>query len=177
MSIIFKYVVKNRVLKFILTYFLSTFCLAESELNTAKMNPERLHTIISNYTDNIQVNNNVISFEFRKVTIYCIWDANADRMRMITPIANTSELSNELMVLALKANYHTVLDVRYAIGDDVLYSAFIHPLSDITQQEIESAIRQVSTAALTFGTGFTSGELVFGGQAQEKAKKGKSRSM
>ncbi len=163
--------------KLITLYLFSNLSIAESSIKPAQMNPERLHSIISDYTDNVKVNNNVISFDYEKVTIYCVWDANADRMRMIAPIANTSDLSSDLLELALKANYHTVLDARYAIGDDVLYAAFIHPLSPITKNEIESAIRQVSTSALTFGTSFTSGELVFPGNKAEQAKKGKSKSM
>lgn len=164
-------------LNLIILSLFSGMTLAAPELKAELMNPEKLHTIISNYSTNVKINNNVISFEYEKVTIYCVWDANADRMRMISPIASTSDLSDELMELALKANYHTVLDARYAIGDDVLYAAFIHPLSPITKNEVESAIRQVSTAALTFGTSFTSGELVFPGNSKEQAKKGKGQTM
>lgn len=165
------------ILMIIAIYLFSNLTIAAPDLKTSQMNPEKLHAIISDYSSNVKVNNNVISFDYEEATIYCIWDANADRMRMVSPIANTSELSEELLELALKANYHTVLDARYAIGDDILYSAFIHPLSPITKNEIESAIRQVSSAALTFGSSFTSGELVFPGNSDEQAKKGKSRSM
>ena len=158
-------------------YLFSSLSIGAANSKQALMNPEKLHSIISDYSSNVKVNNNVISFDHEKVTIYCIWDANADRMRMISPIANTSDLNDELLELALKANYHTLLDARYAISEDVLYAVFIHPLSPITKNEIESAIRQVSTAALTFGTSFTSGELIFPGNAAEQAKKGKSQSM
>lgn len=165
------------VFKFFVIYFFTNLTIAASESRVPQMNPERLHAIISDYSSNVKVNNNVISFDYETVTIYCIWDANADRMRLVSPIASTSELSSELLELAMEANYHTVLDARYAIGDEVLYSAFIHPLSPITKNEIESAIRQVATAALTFGSSFTSGELVFPGNNEDEAQKGKGRSM
>ena len=131
-----------------------------------KMSPEGLYEAIQAYSESTKVENNVISFKYNQVNLYCVWDINADRMRIITPIAKASDLSAELLELALKANYHTVLDARYAIGDDVLYAAFIHPLSSITKNEIESAIRQVATSALTFGTSFSSGELVFPGESE-----------
>lgn len=150
---------------------------AENEAAPEQMNPEKLRAAIEQYSTDITVNNNVISFRYQNVTLYCIWDANADRMRIITPIANLSDLEPELIVLALKANYHTVLDARYAIGDDILYSVFIHPLSPITTAELESAIRQVATAALTFGSSFTSGELVFPGNSAEPAGKKKVRTL
>lgn len=162
------------VIKVFVLFVFSFCCYAEA---AHKMSPEALNSVISNYADKTKVSKNLISFEYQNVPIYCIWDANADRMRMVSPIAKLSDLSNELLELALKANYHTVLDARYAIGDGVLYSAFIHPLSPITQDEVESAIRQVSTAALTFGSSFTSGELVFPGEDDEQANKGKSPSL
>lgn len=152
-------------------------CYAESSLTTGDMNPEKLYSIIKQYSNDVKVNNNAITFSFKKVTLHCISDANADRMRIISPIAKASELNQELLLLALKANYHTVLDARYAIGDDILYAAFIHPLSSITQQEIESAIRQVSTSNLTFGTSFSSGELLFPGNSAEEEKKPQGKSM
>jgi len=170
-------VAKTALIQLALLIILSAPGYAESEQGSNRMSPEKLHAVISDYAKNAKVTNNLISFEYQETKIYCIWDANADRMRMISPIANLSDLSSELLELALKANYHTVLDARYAIGDGVLYSAFIHPLSPITNLEIESAIRQVSTAALTFGTSFTSGELVFPGESAEQAKKGKSPSL
>ncbi|MGB0495905.1 MAG: hypothetical protein ACPGJI_06085 [Kangiellaceae bacterium] len=133
----------------------------------SKMTPETLFESIQNYTKSAKIENDVISFKYNQVNLYCVWDSTADRMRIITPIANTSDLSVELLELALRANYHTVLDARYAIGDDILYAAFIHPLSSITKKELESAIRQVTTSALTFGTSFSSGELVFPGESEE----------
>jgi len=142
-----------------------------------RMSPEGLHSVISNYANQVTLNNNVISFQYQSVSLYCIWDASADRMRIIAPIANTSDLSELHFELALKANYHTVLDARYAIGDGIMYSAFIHPLSSINKVEIESAIRQVSSAALTFGTSFSSGELSFPEQTNEKAKGGNEQSL
>jgi len=168
---------KLTLLKLALLFVCSTLSYAEQSNSRVRMSPEILHTIISSYAENVTVNNNLISFEYQKVPIYCIWDAKADRMRMISPIADLSDLTSELLELALKANYHTVLDARYAIGDGVLYSAFIHPLSPITQEEVESAIRQVATAALTFGSSFTSGELVFPGNSSDQVQKGKSPSL
>lgn len=153
---------------------ISTFeCFADSK----QMDPEQLRQVISDYSQKTKVSGNVISFEYQSIVLYCIWDANADRMRMISPIANRSDLSEEMIESAMKANYHTVLDARYALGDDVLYSAFIHPLSSISKLEIESAIRQVATAAATFGTSYSSGELVFPGKSEQKPKKGQNQSM
>ena len=55
---------------------------------------------------------------------------------------------------------------RYdAISEGMLYSAYIHPLSPLTDDEVLSAIAQVAKANITFGTEYSSGALVFGGTA------------
>ncbi|MBV1910923.1 MAG: hypothetical protein KUG78_16610 [Kangiellaceae bacterium] len=148
-----------------------------SNESNQRMNPEKLYQIILSYAQDVEIKGNVIAFEYQNVSLICVWDANADRMRMLSPIANRSELTLNMVDAAMEANYHTVLDARYAVGDGVLYSAFIHPLSPITEQEVQSAIRQVAIAALTFGSSYSSGELVFPGNSAEKAKKGGDQTM
>ena len=90
-------------------FFLSSTNLkAESAAKASEvMNPESLYQVIQQYAENVSVKNNVISFTYQSVNVYCIWDVNADRMRMVTPIAEASKLTDELILLALKANYHT----------------------------------------------------------------------
>ena len=132
--------------------------------DSGRMTQDRLHQIISTNAENVKIEGNVVEFYYDNVDLYCISDTAADRMRIISPIADVSELESEEIVIALAANFHSVLDPRYAIGDQVLYAAFVHPLSPLTEKQLISAIRQVATANRTFGTTYTSGELVFPGQ-------------
>jgi hypothetical protein len=62
----------------------------------------------------------------------------------------------------MESNFHKALDARYAESNDILYSAFIHPLSALSETELIKALDQVATLALTFGTSYTSGELTYG---------------
>lgn len=163
-----------KLTSFIVLAFLSLLGQAQ---NIDTMSPEKLHQVIDNYSDKTQVQGNVIVFEYRQIALYCVWDANADRMRILSPIANRSDVSEEMMESAMQANYHSVLDARYALGDGIVYSAYIHPLSSVTKNEVESAIRQVATAAATFGVSYSSGELVFPENSEEKPKKGIGKSM
>lgn len=64
----------------------------------------------------------------------------------------------------LEANFHSALDARYATSDGVLYAAFIHPLSPLTEAEVRSAVAQVASLVRSFGTTYSSGELVYGGE-------------
>lgn len=132
------------------------------------MTPELLLKTVQAYAQDVESNNNLISFKYRGMSLYCVFDSNADRMRLLSPISMVDKVPPENLIMALQANYHTVLDARYAIGDGVIYSAFIHPLSPLTENELQSAIRQVATAAATFGDQYTSGELVFPGSQQNE---------
>ena len=150
-----------------LALLLSMIACSGSKTSAKKMTQQRLHALISQHGTDVDVKGNVAEFTFGESRLYCVSDSEADRMRIVVPIANVSELEGEEIMTALAANFHTVLDARYAIGGETLYAAFIHPLSPITERELLSAIRQVATAAETFGDEYTSGELVFPGGARE----------
>jgi hypothetical protein len=90
-------------------------------------------------------------------------DETADRMRIISAIKEIDELSGAQLIVALEANFHSALDARYAISDGLVYAAYIHPLSSLSETEFRSAIRQVETAQHTFGSTYSSGELFFPG--------------
>jgi len=77
-----------------------------------------------------------------------------------------NELTKDIKDKLLISNFHSTLDARYAVSDDVLYAAFIHPLSPLTEGELESAIRQVATLADTFETTYSSGDLSYGDSSE-----------
>jgi len=70
-------------------------------------------------------------------------------------------LEEGMMEAALAANFHSVLDAKYAISEGLIWSTFIHPLRELTEEQVESAIKQIYYSSLTFGTDYTGGELVF----------------
>ena len=106
-----------------------------------------------------------VEFTYKNVKMALISDVKHDRMRIISAIAKYSTLSAEMKDAVMESNFHLAIDARYAVLDDVLYTAYIHPLSPLTEQELESALNQVSSLALTFGTTYTSGMLRFNSQA------------
>ncbi len=48
----------------------------------------------------------------------------------------------------------------------VLYSAFIHPMSELSRWQIKSAVEQVANLASSFGGDYSSGLLTFGATHQ-----------
>ncbi len=135
----------------------STITKAEGE-----MTPKILQDIITALANEVKVENNTIQFSYKGVEMILVYDMTADRMRMMTPIIATKNLQEGMLRKAMEANYHTALDARYAIFDEVVWSVFIHPLSDLKPSFFKSAILQVATARATFGSEYTSGAMSFG---------------
>ena len=137
------------------------------------MNNEKMGTILESVSDSIQGQNGQWQFKIKDVLLMCITDTNHNRMRIISPITEAKRFDDKLKSAALVANFHTALDVKYAIADDVLWSVYIHPLKELTEAQVRDAVSQVYAANITFGTTFSSTDLVFPGSNKKEEKKKK----
>ncbi|UTW53977.1 type III secretion system chaperone [Kordiimonas sp. SCSIO 12610] len=135
----------------------------ETKPTQPKMTVDILAKIIMQIDDKAVRNNNSWQFTVAERQIVLVSDPNADRMRVMSPVARADAISPELHKRMLQANFDAVLDARYAIAQDLVWSVFIHPLSKLDQEQLLSGISQVITATLTFGTTFSSGAAVYGG--------------
>lgn len=138
------------------------------------MNIEKLGKIILNNSDSLQVNGNSWKFIYKNKILICIADKKANRMRIISPIAKKQQLTEELILNSLIANFHTALDVKYAISDEILWSVFTHPLKELSAHQVEDAISQVYYANLTFGSIYSSTSLTFPGNIRKEEIKKKT---
>jgi len=84
-------------------------------------------------------------------------------MRIISPITEIFKLDDDELKNALVANFHTALDVKYAISDDLLWAVFIHPLKELSEEQVKDAMLQVYSASVNFGTTYSSTNLIFPG--------------
>ena len=105
---------------------------------------------------------NYMQFVYKEVRVILIGDKNADRMRFVTPIIKVDQMETQDLYIVMESNYHQALDARYATSNGVLYSVYVHPLSSLNEDQVFSALNQVTTLALTYGTHYSSGELNFG---------------
>ncbi len=137
---------------------------------TAAMNNFKMDEIIRRVADTVEGIPGRWQFMIKDRIMIAITDANANRMRIISPIAEVSQLDEEYKTKALTANFHTVLDAKYAISDGYIYSIFVHPLKELTEAQLEDAIKQVYFANVTFGSIYTSTDLYFPGTAGQKAE-------
>ncbi|NAS12108.1 hypothetical protein GTQ38_08860 [Flavobacteriaceae bacterium R33] len=134
------------------------------------MDPAQLENLITSVSDTLQTNGNALQFLYKERMLICIYDENANRMRIISPIVEREQLEEDQLLNALVANFHSALDVKYALSDEIIWSVFTHPLRELSDHQVLDAIEQVYLAAFTFGTSYSSTNLVFPGNSGKKEK-------
>jgi len=130
----------------------------------------KLKTIVAEVADTLQNTGNAFQFLYENKLLICIYDEKANRMRLISPIIERDALDEEQLLNALVANFHSALDVRYALSDEIIWSVYTHPLESLSPDQLKDAISQVYRAAVTFGTTYSSSLLVFPGNSRKKEK-------
>jgi hypothetical protein len=126
------------------------------------VNLDELAAVIEREGEDIQGGDGAWEFSIDGVRMACLTDMHFGRMRLIAPIVHVEDLEEGQRDAMLEANFHTALDARYALSGGVVYSAFIHPLSPLSEDQLRSAMSQVATLVQSFGTSYTSGMLMFG---------------
>ncbi len=134
------------------------------------MDNKTLEGIYTSVSDSIQGKNGSWHFFIKDIQLLSITDTKNNRMRIISPIADSNSLNNDLIKAALVANFHTALDVKYAVSDGVLWSVFIHPLKELSKNQVKDAVSQVYYANVNFGSTFASTSLVFPGKLSKEEK-------
>lgn len=149
----------------------SLLFLASATASAENMTQDVMEKIVASHVEVISQKKGYVVFMYKKIKMALISDVKHDRMRIIAPITEYSALKVEEKDAAMEANFHLALDARYGISKGVLYSAYIHPMSPLTKQELERALDQVSTLARTFGSTYTSGGLIFDGKSRKQKPK------
>ena len=125
------------------------------------MNNEKLDEIFNKLSNQVEGRKGHWRFLIDSTVFICLTDELHNRMRIISPIVEAHEVSDAKLKRCMEANFHSALDARYAIGDNVLWSTFIHPLRELDTNQVVSAVSQVYSCAKTFGTTYSSGSLSF----------------
>lgn len=130
-------------------------------MQSQNMSNSELEKIIYVVSDTLQGKPGNWQFLIEDKLFICVTDENHNRMRIMSPIIEEQKLSNSDRQKLLEANFHTALDARYAIANDYLWAVFIHPLKELSKDQVLDAINQVYTAVLTYGTTYNSTGLAF----------------
>ena len=134
-----------------------------SKKSKSHMSEEKLEELIQNSinTQVIEQEKGYILFKYLGTKMALLSDETHDRMRIISAITKYSNLAPKIKDSLMNSNFHLALDARYAVSDDVLYAAFIHPLSSLYADDFQSALKQVYNLVATFGKTYSSGQLEF----------------
>ena len=134
------------------------------------MTNKKLHHIIKSVSNTVEGTEGNWKFSIDTITFYCLTDTLHNRMRIIAPITEISNCTEKEINECMKANFHSALDIRYAISDEIIWSAFIHPLKELTKNQVIDGISQVYSGVKTFGTHYSSGALSFLTEEERKSR-------
>ncbi len=127
------------------------------------MTLERLGKIIFALDETAQSNGPHFQMTIQDIPVLILTDVNANRMRAMVPIRAATDMTTDEILRVMQANFDTALDARYAIAQDKLWGAYIHPLSSLEKDEFISGLGQTVNIAKTYGTLFSGGSLSFNG--------------
>ena len=145
-----------------IAFVIGISCSAQSLDNT------KIASIIQSVGDSINGTIGAWQFHYHDRLMILLTDESHDRMRVISPVKMASEVSDQELRETMLANFHSALDVKYALSDDVMWTAYIHPLSSLTETQLRDALLQVYRACETYGTTYSSTELVFPGNSHDQ---------
>ncbi len=112
-------------------------------------------------------------FHVQRREVMVITDERTNRMRIIVPIEKSVNINAKQMKRMMQANFDSALDARYAIAKEVLWSAYVHPLASLRDKQFLEALGQVVNLALTYGSSYSSGGLIFRGGDSETIERRK----
>jgi hypothetical protein len=135
----------------------------ENESTVRQMDNRRLQELIEQVADDVEGGTGHWQFDLEGFQTIVITDEEADRMRIIVPVAAMEEVDADRMKRIMQANFDSALDARYSIAKGILWSAYIHPLSVLSDHQFVDGLAQTVNLAATYGTTYSSGALVFGG--------------
>ena len=128
----------------------------------AGMNNDRLGNLIRGVaTEMLEDQTGFWRFQIEDALVFVVTDESHNRMRIMTPVAELAQISEEECQVLLGANFDRALDARYCSNDGVVWSAFLHPLRELKDQQFLDALDQVVRLSKNFGTTYTSSDLIF----------------
>ncbi|MEM7368370.1 MAG: hypothetical protein AAF587_07180 [Bacteroidota bacterium] len=145
--------------RLIVSFF--AICLIQTTAIGQNMDNEKLEKILYVVSDTITGQAGYWQMMLRELPILCMTDQTNNRMRIISPVSEMEDVTKKQLLKCMEANFHTALDVKYAVSDEILWVAYIHPLKELSKNQVIDAITQVYNAAITYGDSYSSTNLTF----------------
>ncbi|WP_339730778.1 hypothetical protein [uncultured Gimesia sp.] len=126
------------------------------------LNTQSISELIEEVSTLLETGAGCWKVEYKKRVLFLVVDEIHDRVRIMTPILKEEDLDEDDLWEVMEANFDRSLDARYAIGDEVLWSLFLHPLTDLSRPLFLDGLDQVVTLANNFGGSYCSSDIIFG---------------
>jgi hypothetical protein len=127
----------------------------------AYMTPAQLNSILLEIDPGAQIAEGSALLTLNDVPVTVMYDADANRLRALVPIASAGGMTDGQMQRLLQANFDTALDARYALAGGRVWSVFMHPFAELDRDRVLSGMAQAVSLAQTYGTTFSSSEQMF----------------
>lgn len=149
--------------------FFSVFTAAQD------MSIKKMEKILKKEATIVEGQDGIWTVEIAQRPVMIVTDENANRMRIFSPIVERAELNEKALERMLEANFDSALDAKYSIWEGVVISVFTHPLKELSDGQFTDALKQVVRLTETFGTTFSSTDVIFGGDREEEEEKERKR--
>ena len=127
----------------------------------SSMNTQELLKLLSKLTGNVEGNKGAWKIVYKDVPMVVLTSPTHNRMRIVSPIGDGSDIELTEMRKLLESNFDRALDGRYALYNGNLWSVYLHPLSSLTEAELTSALKQVANLVKNYGSTYSSSHLRF----------------
>ena len=134
-----------------------------ADLSGVVMDNARLGELIRRLDSNMDGRAGGWQFQVEGRVLMVITDERANRMRIMSPVADAEEVTSEELRRLLQANFDSALDARYSVANSRVWSVFLHPLRSLTERDFFSGVAQVVNLVETYGESYSSGAIMFGG--------------
>lgn len=124
---------------------------------------EDLKLILAKEATIVKESDNMIQYSVGKIQLFLIVDEDANRMRLMSPVAEEQKLTDEELKTLLESNFDRALDAKYALSNGLLWSVYAHPLRELYKDQLIDAFNQVRNLVYNYGTSYSSTTMVFGG--------------
>lgn len=123
---------------------------------------ETLETLLKARLEKFEGESGAWRGSYKEIPVMILTDPTHNRMRIMTPIKELNDPPEpQDMQRCMEANFASALDARYAFYRGYLWSVYVHPLNSLAESDLDSALSQVVTLAVTHGSEYSSGEAEF----------------
>ncbi|MCB0634732.1 MAG: hypothetical protein R2824_11310 [Saprospiraceae bacterium] len=133
----------------------------------AQMDNQQLLTIIEREAEDVGGEIGAWHLSLDDHVLFITTDEENNRIRILTPIVEERDIDAEKMHKMLEANFHSALDAKYSIYKGFVISIFTHPLRELNEAQLIDAMHQVIRLSETFGTTYSSTDILLDGQADD----------